>query len=287
MKISDLLSSTAALIGSLCAVSMVFGLSMAGQSDPPKSGQEAKPLLVVETTPALPGKSFNLGVHFDIKKAWHLYWPGQNDSGQPPEFKLTLPEGWKAGPAEWPAPVRHRLDGDILDHVYFDHLTIIIPVEVPADAKPGRQRIAADLSWVVCNEGCALGSASVITEFDVADAASKAVPTPEAPLFAEARKRHPKPLLKGDPQIQVGVADGKLDILAKGARKICFYPSADSVPASDLLAQGETKGERLSLTLDGSSKQKAVKGILEVVNPPSKSGEPLAAELYAIEVPIP
>ena len=56
---------------------------------------------------------------------------------------MTLPAGYKAGEMLWPAPARHVSNGGLLDHVYEGRAMILLPVEVPADAKPRVKKEAA------------------------------------------------------------------------------------------------------------------------------------------------
>ncbi len=268
----------------------------------PKTGTQARPSLITETQTASPGASFNLAVHFDLEKNWHLYWRGQNDSGQAPEIKLTLPEGWKSGPVQWPAPTRHVLPGDILDHVYFNSLTLIIPIEVPASEPPtGAKTVSAELSWVVCDEACVIGNATVSREITLAPApAAGSTPSarPElskdAKAFDAARARHPKPLPATAGAPRVTVADGAVSISAPGAKKLSFYPSTDSAPASNLIADGEAQGDRLTVRLDSSATDRTrVKGILEVwtlAGPKGKSaeggGKAVETQIFSIDVPL-
>ncbi len=248
--------------------------------DPP-----AKARLVSESAALVPGRESWLGVTFEIRPRWHLYWNGLNATGAPPEIKLTLPEGYEAGETQWPAPRRNILPGGILDHVYENRVTLLIPVRVPADAAPGSTaRFEADLSWMVCEDVCLLGRDSVSLSVPVA-APGQADPKPsaDARLFEQARVRLPKPVPKENAPFRIDWKDGAAVITAPGAERIAFYPSLEAAGFEDFLRDGEAKSERLVLKLhpftDGPVR---LDGVLEIV--PPKPSPPTIFALRALTV---
>lgn len=226
--------------------------------------QHANARLLVETTAAIPGQTLQLGVHFQIEKDWHLYWNGRNDSGTPIEFTLHLPEGWTAGPTQWPAPVRHLLPGEILDHVYEKSVTLIVPVLVPASAK-GDVKLSADVRWLACNEACIAEKATVSVMVPVA---SDAKPSPDAPLFSAARQRIPQPLPTSGSSIpRLAITPESVRIDADGALSMSFFPALDCPEFRNLSEAGTATGPTPRLVLPFTEPQKDVKppsGVLEV-----------------------
>ncbi|MGH7004216.1 MAG: protein-disulfide reductase DsbD domain-containing protein, partial [Alphaproteobacteria bacterium] len=66
-----------------------------------------------------------------------------------------MPPGFAAGVIQWPAPQRLVEPGNIAIYGYKDTATHLVPVTVPADAKPGeRVTIAAQARWLVCEKIC-------------------------------------------------------------------------------------------------------------------------------------
>ncbi|NCZ97019.1 thiol:disulfide interchange protein, partial [bacterium] len=54
--------------------------------------------LISEPKPILPGQPFTVGLRFQPKPGWHIYWKNPGDSGMAPSVKWRLPQGYTAGP---------------------------------------------------------------------------------------------------------------------------------------------------------------------------------------------
>jgi thiol:disulfide interchange protein DsbD len=234
--------------------------------------------LVAEAAELVPGRENWLALEFTIESHWHLYWDGRNDSGMPPTVEWTLPEGFKTGAVVWPAPKRLALPGGLLDHVYEDRLTLLVPLSVPADAKPGPVRVAGDLKWLVCSDVCLQGDGHVSGEFVVgADASAEPKQGKDAKVFAAARARVPQPLPKPTPAdpgpVRVTWKAGEVEIHVPGAEKLAFYPGHESSPLRDIVADGEVKGDRLRIRLntdhDGPVR---LAGVLDAAYPKPRPG---------------
>lgn len=277
-----------------------------------------------QAAPKRPGQPRHaaLAIQLAIEPGWHVYWPGQNDSGSPVEIDLTLPEGWKAGPIQWPAPVRHVADGDLLDHVLEGRPVLIVPIEVPgADApagggggggggggsaadEPAPPRITAKLAWMVCKEACKVGKAEVVVDaplvppdrslaadMAIVESARKAIPRPLAEAAGRGGEGRVVARITQDP----GVRGPRLRITAPGASRLEFAPHGESVAAADPLRECVAKGPELDIRLvepaagaggggpDASpGKPPRVRGVLRVVRP----GKPEAVELFEVDVPL-
>ena len=55
---------------------------------------------------------------------WHTYWQFPGDAGIPTEIKWKLPPGWKAGPIQWPIPLKLNEPGDIQIYGYHDEVLL-------------------------------------------------------------------------------------------------------------------------------------------------------------------
>ena len=234
----------------------------------------ARPSLFAESAALVAGATNSIAVSFYIEPGWHTYWPGQNDTGFAPTIDLTLPEGWTAGEPQWPAPHRHISPGDILDHIYENTSTIIIPITIPADAQPGPATISADLEWLVCKEACIPGWQTVTLETSVIPQTARPRPSPQAVVFLNARARFAKPFPKThsessenkplpDPGIKLEWSKGVLIITAtQGNKHITFAPHNTGSPIQDLINAGESKTG--TLRLQRSDKTKPIRGVVEV-----------------------
>ncbi|HBS28871.1 MAG TPA: thiol:disulfide interchange protein, partial [Phycisphaerales bacterium] len=123
--------------------------------------------LIAERVTLTPGKTNWIALTFDIAPKWHLYWHNAGDSGLPISFRVHAPEGVTVGEPLWPTPRRHVSAEIILDYIYEDRVTILLPVEVsgsaaapPAGGGMGQVTIGATVEWLVCREACVPGGAS-------------------------------------------------------------------------------------------------------------------------------
>lgn len=243
--------------------------------------EHARARLVSEHTSLVAGETARLGIAFDIDPGWHLYWDGLNDSGFAPQMSLKLPEGFKARPLLWPAPKRYFPSDGILDHVYFNHVLLILPIDVSGEVPPGHTvRIEADLEWLVCKEECIPGGAKVSIELPVKPRGDNVEPSAEAAMFKAATERVPKALPKPLPQwLTVRMDERSLEVLATGATFIAFYPYEKCQRPIDLIREGEVRGERLHVKFDKpDANRRRIIGVIEI----RRQGEP-KADAYVVD----
>jgi len=145
--------------------------------------------LLVEVAQCAPGHVFDAGVRLVIPPGAHIYWRNPGDAGLPTELIWELPEGFRAGPMEWPVPKRFT-DGELASFGYEG--TVVFPVRLtPPPAWPtGRTaRIRVRVSWLLCRDTCVPGSATLERELPVGTAPISA--QPDAALLRQARRRLP------------------------------------------------------------------------------------------------
>ncbi len=287
------------LIATVVAVAATL-LAATADAQQTDGSRKAQPRMLADTGRFVPGTTAHLAVTFKIAPKWHLYSPTQNETGGPPTFEFTLPEGYELGEAQWPAPHRYVLDyGDlkILDHIYEHELTVIFPLHVPADAEPGSTaRLSAQVSWVICSDTCIFESDRITLNVPVLageeDRAWSAIAEEDEAVFDRARQRHAEPLPKENPPVTVTVADDQVvfelvDAPDEDEGKdegtfVAFYPAEDGLPLQDLAETGETRGKALKIPI-GSARPGAassdaedaftrVRGILEVRTNPDEPG---------------
>jgi DsbC/DsbD-like thiol-disulfide interchange protein len=260
--------------------SLLAGVVMAAPLAAAQPGDEehAKARLVSEYAALVPGQTNYLGLTFQIDPEWHLYWKGRNDTGFPIQVDLKVPEGYKVGEIQWPAPERHVSPGDILDHIYEGQVTLIIPVEVPLSAK-GEATFAGSAEWLVCREACIPGDARLSLKVPLAgEKAGK--PSADAKLFETARERLPKPVTDEAP-LTARLDGDTYEITAKGFKHIAFYPADDCVKFENPIRDAESDKGVLRLKLADLSPGPRVKGVIEVKQNPKAKGQ-----VYAVEYPI-
>lgn len=202
--------------------------------------------LVAETAGVQPGDTAWVALHLTMKKGWHIYWRNPGDSGQKTEIAWTLPRGFSAGDIHWPVP-RAFEAGIGVSYGYVNETSLLVPVSVPASAKPGPVELAADVNWLVCEAICVPGEAKLSLKLDVG---STSVPNTGAkPLFDRARAALP-----GDIQTPARARASENEIvleLPDEALKGIAEPVAAFMPFDDTLidhaAPQASKGAILAL----------------------------------------
>ncbi len=235
--------------------------------------EHARPRIVSQHTALVAGETHSIGIAFDIDPGWHLYWDGINDTGFAPRIKLRLSDGFESKPPQWPVPKRYFPAEGILDHAYFNQVLIIVPVVVPADAPAGQSvRITADLEWLVCEEACIPGDASVSIDLPVVERGTKPAPTSDAPLFINTLTRVPKELPTPLPSwLAVRMDAATLHVRAEKATRITFYPFEKCQRPENLIAEGEAKGDTLRVRFKApDSDRPGIAGVIEV----EREGQP-------------
>ena len=71
--------------------------------------------LICDVSSFKPGVPFRIGVRLAVAERTHVYWRNPGDSGLPSGVDWTLPDGFTAGPLQWPAPIRFEIEetGDV------------------------------------------------------------------------------------------------------------------------------------------------------------------------------
>lgn len=127
-----------------------------------------QPALLPEADGIVPGKPFVIGLDLKAAEGWHTYWQYPGDAGFATRVDWTLPPGFKAGPIQWPLPVRDSEPGDIVNYIYPGEVLLPVELQAPADVKPGETiQIKAKVSWLVCKDVCVPGSAELTLSLPV------------------------------------------------------------------------------------------------------------------------
>ena len=227
--------------------------------------------LVSERIALVPGGTAWLALHFTIRPGWHTYWLNPGDAGEKTDIVWTLPPGFAAGAIEWPAPERLVEPGDIAVYGYTGTATHLVPVKVPADAKPGeRVTLAAEARWLVCEKICLPEEGKFQLTLPVQAAGSTPpVDGRAADIVDAARAALPKP----SPWPARFALSGKtLTLRFEGAvidgsriASMLFFPSEPGAvtPAARQIARHDGKG--FTLTLEAAGKAAALKSLAGVL----------------------
>ncbi|HXE17019.1 MAG TPA: protein-disulfide reductase DsbD domain-containing protein [Stellaceae bacterium] len=125
-----------------------------------------------------------LGLEFDLKPHWKIYWRSPGDAGYPPRIDWVGSGNLRAAKIAWPAPRRFAVLG--LQTVgYEGHVVLPIAASV---AQPGRALdLRAALSYLTCNDVCI----PYDTKLALALPAGDGAPSGDAGLIARFVAREP------------------------------------------------------------------------------------------------
>ncbi len=206
--------------------------------------------LIAQDAHVAPGSTIYVAVRQQIDKDWHTYWRNPGDSGQATSLKWTLPAGWKAGDIVWATP-RTLPFGPLTNYGYSGEVVLPVPIEVPANAKPGPMTLQALAEFLVCEKICIPESAILSVNLTVADGA----PRPDARwgrTVADALAAAPKPAgltaaFQNGKTLTLAVAGAPL----KGADMAgaWFFPFAPTVIDHAKTQTADRGSDGLTLTL--------------------------------------
>ena len=108
-----------------------------------------EPELVAEG-PAPAGGEVELAIRMQPAPGWHGYWLNPGDAGLPMVVKWQLPQGFAAGPLQYPVPTRLIVAG-LMNYVFERDYAVLVRLKVPANAH-GTVPIRADAHWLACTD---------------------------------------------------------------------------------------------------------------------------------------
>ncbi len=132
-----------------------------GVAQLPAAEELVQASLIADTTAVAAGKPFTAGVVMKLKAGWHTYWKFPGDSGGAPRLEWKLPEGFTAGPIQWPLPHSREDEGDLLSYVYEGELLLPVTITPPATLPTGPLTFAATLNWLACEQTCIPGKSEI------------------------------------------------------------------------------------------------------------------------------
>lgn len=177
-------------LGRVCRLALVLVLAPATAWGRPET---LKVRLLSATPYVQPGRPLLVGLHFQMRDHWHIYWTNPGDSGVPPQVRWQLPPGFQAGGLQWPVPERLG-SGSVIDYGYQGSVVLPVEIQTPSATLRDGDRItfAVEVTWLACKERCVPGKASLTLTLPV-----RAAPGPVSrtrALFQEAVQRLPKPM---------------------------------------------------------------------------------------------
>jgi thiol:disulfide interchange protein DsbD len=188
--------------------------------------------LLVEPAAVAPGSTFWAGLRIKLEPHWHVYWKNPGDAGLPVSLDWALPQGFTAGPIEWPHPERIEVP-PLMNYGYEDEVLLPVRITAPAALPSGMVRLKAKAKWVVCNEICLPGSAELSLSLPGAKPGEAPAPEPaNAALFDLARAA--LPIQSPDWKFSALAADSTLTLIVtppSGASlsSLSFFPDESEI----------------------------------------------------------
>ena len=110
--------------------------------------------MVSEVKTIAPGATFSVALKLDHPAGWHSYYQNTGGVELPPSIKWTLPDGFTAGPIQWPAPeVKDGFFGK--SFVYVGSPVFLVDITAPATLESGKTvTLTAEATWQICEESC-------------------------------------------------------------------------------------------------------------------------------------
>jgi DsbC/DsbD-like thiol-disulfide interchange protein len=168
----------------LCILYFVFGDLSRAEENPLRIA------LVSEVTSIQPGKAFFVGLRLRHQSGDHTYWKFPGIVGVPTNIEWTLPDGFKAGPIEWPEPQR-VLMFQIKAQGYEGETLLPVRITPPKSLKLGdKVLLRGKASWMCCGRTCNPGFEDLSLELTVSRAS--VLDEKLHPLFETARAAAPR-----------------------------------------------------------------------------------------------
>jgi DsbC/DsbD-like thiol-disulfide interchange protein len=175
---------------------------------------------------AHPGSTGLLAITLDMEDKWHTYWPGVSDSGYGTTLDISVPDSITLDDPIWPTPQRYLQPGDILDHVYEDTATVLVPYKVNDDAQVGDILIfEINADYLVCKDLCLPGKGKATTTVAVVEQSTLPAQSSAHNEIERAWKARPVRFDPSDQDVRVQWIDSGVGLIFRDATKIEFFPS--------------------------------------------------------------
>lgn len=228
--------------------------------------------LVSEVGTIAAGEPFTLGVRIEHDEHFHTYWRNPGVVGMATAIDWDLPEGFVAGPIQWPFPERVDMAGHPA-HGYERDVLLLVEITPPELIGEGEATIVAKIRWMACADGCYPGRAERSVQLKVGE--ETVVDPAKVELFDKARKEGQAgrsewkvllaPESKGEDFV-ISIKSGGSSV--RRPRDAYFFSSdglVSSVP-KQTLEMDESGGYRLRLKRSKYPPEKAtaLAGLLEI-----------------------
>jgi thiol:disulfide interchange protein DsbD len=176
----------------LSALALSFSVLISAawaQFELPGAAPASKSSLISEAKTIAPGAAFTVALSLSHPDKWHSYYRNSGGLEQSLAIEWKLPEGFSAGPIQWPTPdVKDGFFGK--SFIYSGNPVFLVEITAPPTIKPGETvTLTANAAWQICEESC-LNETATLTLTRPVGAELEKHPTATA-LFAQARASQP------------------------------------------------------------------------------------------------
>jgi len=109
--------------------------------------------LLAEVNAIVPGKSFQVGLRIRHEKGFHTYWQNPGIVGFATQLNWQLPEGFEAGPIQWPYPEQVDMSGHPA-HGFHRDILLLTTITPPAQLAAKNITLRAQAVWMACENTC-------------------------------------------------------------------------------------------------------------------------------------
>lgn len=147
------------------------------------SGPHIQVSLLSEQQSLVLGKQQWLGILLSPEQEWHTYWRNAGDSGEAPTVNWHSDADISFGDIQWPIPEQIPV-AHLVNYGYSGNTLLMVPITLNNSNAQTKASITADLSWLVCQEDCIPGWATLSLELPITTSAE---PSEHADLFEQSR----------------------------------------------------------------------------------------------------
>lgn len=142
-------------------------------------GGQIEMQLISEVKRVRAGQPFTVGLWIRHAPGWHTYWRNPGVVGVATSFEWDLPEGFAAGPVQWPAPQRTKM-ATLTAYGYEGECVLLTEIVPPAELGVGVAEVTlkTKVGWMACANSCHPGWSDFELTLPVAsgDAAQENLP---------------------------------------------------------------------------------------------------------------
>ncbi len=204
--------------------------------------------LIAENKTIAAGQPFQVGLSIRHEKDFHTYWKNPGVAGVPVSLEWDLPEGFSAGPIQWPVPEKTWMAIHPV-HGYERDVTLLVEIVPPAEIESREVELKAAASWMACADGCFPGRKDLTLRLPVGPPPAAA--SEHASAFAAARAEIPKPLRGWSVEVLSPMDSEEIRIRFTPAEGAAARPEGVYFFSSD--GQISSAPEQKIVTLDGGA----------------------------------